>query len=218
MKKEDAFERYTANQIRDGIFSLNTRRFGAVAEHLVKILANAKWGNDISHDLFDEKMKTRIEVKFSRALRKNQNIIQASNILTEIINAGQSDRMFASSEWETCSFDCNIQQIKKKQFDLLYYGIFFSDKLQVFKLTSKQIGKGISYSDKQHFGNKGEGQFHLNNKTYPYRLKHFLEAELSYQDVLSYLIRLQRAGKLDEILLLVLLPLLVPKGSSSLKR
>ena len=46
--------KYTAENIRDGIFDLYTRRFGTVAEHLIKILANTSWGQDLTHDLFDE--------------------------------------------------------------------------------------------------------------------------------------------------------------------
>lgn len=100
-----SLEKYTPEQIRDGIFALNTRRFGTVAEHLIKILANADWGKDISHDLFDEKQRKRIEVKFSRALRKNTATIQSTNILDEIVNANSSTRMFASSEWKENKFD-----------------------------------------------------------------------------------------------------------------
>lgn len=141
MKSKQILEKYTPEQIRDGIFALNTRRFGTVAEHLIKILANADWGKDIFHDLFDENAKRRVEVKFSRALTANQRTIQKSNILDEIINATRSKRIFASTEWRKNKFDCNIQQIKKRQFDILYYGIFFSDKVLIFKITPEQINK-----------------------------------------------------------------------------
>lgn len=39
------------------------------------------------------------------------------------------------------SFDCNIQQVKRKEFDLLYYGLFFADKIEVYKMTSKEKAK-----------------------------------------------------------------------------
>lgn len=190
-------KKYTPEQIRDGIFALNARRFGTVAEHLIKTLANATWGKDISHDLFDEATKNRIEVKFSRALRANKSVINAKNILDEIANANQRARMFASTEWKERKFDCNIQQIKKSQFDILYYGIFFSDKIQIFKITPDQIGTNVKYSDKQHFGNKGEGQFHLNNATYAYHLENFFETELTCRGLLRLLLKLQESGKLN---------------------
>ncbi len=166
-------------------------------------------GKDISHDLFDEKQKKRTEVKFSRALRKNKGTIQPTNILDEIVNANNPARMFASTEWKENKFDCNIQQIKKTQFDILYYGIFFADKIQIFKITPDQIGRNVGYSDKQHFGNQGEGQFHLNNTTYEYHLKNFFEAELTYSDLLTLFLQLQRLGKLNPTVIMLILSIFV---------
>ncbi len=213
MKRKASHQKYTPEQLRNGIFALNTRRFGTVAEHLIKILANTNWGKDFSHDLYDENTNQRVEVKFSRALKANPRTIQESNIIEEIINADDSKRMFASTEWREHKFDCNIQQIKKKQFDVLYYGIFFSDKVQIFKITPDRINKDIRYSDKQHFGNKGEGQFHLNNATYEYHLKNFLEAELTYDEVLNLLLKLQDSGKLRSSIMTLILPILPQETS-----
>ena len=205
MKRKASLQKYTPEQLRNGIFALNTRRFGTVAEHLIKILANTNWGKDFSHDLYDENTNQRVEVKFSRALKTNPKTIQETNIIEQIINADDSRRMFASTEWQEHKFDCNIQQIKKKQFDVLYYGIFFSDKVQIFKITPDRINKDIRYSDKQHFGNKGEGQFHLNNATYQYHLKNFMEAELTYDEVLNLLLKLQDSGKLRSTIMTLIL-------------
>ncbi len=64
-----AFEElnFTAEELRNGIFSLRTRRLGKVAEILIKILINVDWGKDLAHDLYDDKNKLKIEVKFSTA-------------------------------------------------------------------------------------------------------------------------------------------------------
>ena len=141
MTKKETLEikRYKPEQIRDGIFSLRTRRLGTVAESLIKILANASWGEDISHDLFEPKEMKRIEVKFSCALRAHKNKIKENNILEEIAKASGINRMFSSKDWKDNKFDCNIQQVKRKKFDTLYYGIFFSDKVQIFKIKSTII-------------------------------------------------------------------------------
>lgn len=201
--------KYTPEQIRDGIFALNTRRFGTVAETLIKMLANASWGKNISHDLYDAKEMKRIEVKFSKALVANQSTIQDDNILEQIINADDKMRMFKSTEWKKHRFDCNIQQIKKKEFDLLYYGIFFADKVQIFKITPANINSKINYSDKQHAGNKGEGQFHINNLTYQFHIDNFLEKELTYEQILKHLLALQKAGKLKPRMLNIILSILL---------
>ena len=188
---------YTPQQLIDGIFALHTRRFGTVAEVLVKILANANWGKSISHDLYDEKTLRRIEVKFSRALRKNTSTIKETNILEQIISADDKIRMFKSTECEEYNFDCNIQQIKRKEFDVLYYGIFFSDIVQIFKIHSSDIGKdkNLRYSNKQHKGNVGEGQFHLNNKTYAYHIENYIEKELKYEEIFDLLVKTQNPNK-----------------------
>lgn len=187
--------KHNAEDIRDGIFALHTRRFGTVAENLIKILANVAWGKNISHDLYDEQTLKKIEVKFSRALKSNKNVINESNIIEQIISADDKTRMFKSAEWKNFSFDCNIQQIKIKEFDVLYYGIFFSDKVKIFKIRAAQIDKQVKYSDKQHKGNIGEGQFHLNNQSFKYHLEHFFEIELTYKKILKLLTKLQHTDK-----------------------
>lgn len=85
------------------------------------------------------------------------------------------------------SFDCNIQQVKRKEFDLLYYGLFFADKIEVYKMTSKEVLDCPGYSDKQHRGNEGEGQFHLNESNIEYHRNHFLERVLTYAELYNLL-------------------------------
>lgn len=84
-------------------------------------------------------------------------------------------------------FDCNIQQVKRAEFDHLYYGIFFSDCVVIFHITSEQIGPQIYYSDKQHKGNEGEGQFHLNQDTIAIHEKNYLYRSLTYAELLDLL-------------------------------
>ena len=44
-----------------------------------------------------------------------------------------------------------------------YYGLFFADKILIFKMSSSEVLKCPGYSNKQHRNNIGEGQFHINN-------------------------------------------------------
>ena len=170
-------------ELRNGIYSLRTRRFGTVAEIMIKKLENLDWGDNISHDLNDKKLNKRIEVKFSTAMRSNKNKITVDNVLEEIFQALDKNRMFKRCEWSIYNFDCNIQQVKKKEFDILYYGIFFSDLVEIFKISTNEIDAAINYSDKQHAGNEGEGQFHLNNNTYEYHRNNFFHKNLSYNEL-----------------------------------
>jgi hypothetical protein len=98
----------------------------------------------------------------------------------------------AFSEWKKHKFDCNIQQVKRAEFDVLYYGLFFSDCVKIFRIESQEIkenlkGGRIYYSDFQHKGNIGEGQFHVNSQTLQIHLDHYHHKTLSYDELYKLL-------------------------------
>lgn len=102
--------------------------------------------------------------------KKAERTVTEETVLRCIEEATAEERMVAFADWRQHEFDCNIQQIKRAEFDILYYGLFFSDCIQIFRLESTEIkenqnGGRIYYSDFQHKGNIGEGQFH--NSTSP---------------------------------------------------
>jgi hypothetical protein len=174
--------------LRDGIFALRTRRFGAVAEMIVKRLRHYSRARSIFHDLWDESGGQRIEVKFSVVLKRAERRLTEATVLECIADATAERRMVAFAEWQRHAFDCNIQQVKRGEFDLLYYGLFFADCVQVFRLRSDEIredsgGGKIRYSDFQHKGNAGEGQFHITPATLPAHLAHYHFQTLSYAEL-----------------------------------
>jgi hypothetical protein len=186
----------TQSHLREYIFKLKSKQFNSFAQSLIK--------NNFSH-----RGTLNIRVNFIKALSPLNKIDSIEQLLFSIVNDAPVNRMFKSTEWKKYKFDCNIQQIKKKSFDILYYGIFFSDKVQIFKITPELINDAIQYSDKQHKGNIGEGQFHLNNRTYQYHLDNFLEKELTYEQILANLIKLQDAGKLNSTILTIILSIVI---------
>ena len=66
-------------------------------------------------------------------------------------------------------------------------GLFFADKIEVYKMTSDEVLDCPGYSDKQHRGNEGEGQFHLNESNIEYHRRNFLERVLTYVDLYNLL-------------------------------
>ena len=84
-------------------------------------------------------------------------------------------------------FDCNIQQVKRFEFDVLYYGLFFADRIAIFKMHSNEILSCFGYSDKQHKGNEGEGQFHLNRNSIDYHMDNHFIQWLTYEDLYDLL-------------------------------
>jgi len=166
------------SELREGIFRLHTRRFGTVAELLVKKLINARESNDTKYDLESE--GTRIECKFSRAWQKSSVPISEYTVMEAIYEQVRRDVSY--EDCERRHWDCNFQQIKKGLFDVLYYGIFFSDCLVIYKMHTKEIDDSIGYCNKQHRGNTGEGQFHINQRNIGLHDKH-LHSILSYEEI-----------------------------------
>jgi len=174
-------------KLRDGIFALNTRRFGSVAEVMIKRLGMFGPGRNQFHDLHDDLLKHRVEVKFSKVLKKAEVTISESTVLRCILEACSAERMVLFAQWHNHQFDCNIQQIKRSEFEFLYYGLFFFDCIKIFRIESTKIGAHILYSDKQHKGNVGEGQFHINQDTLQRHLDHYLYKSLTYDELLRLL-------------------------------
>lgn len=175
-------------QLRDGIFALFTRRFGTVAEIMIKRMQRLGPARARFHDLFDEMENKRVEVKFSRALAAHDGPITTENVLQAIEAALFERKAVMIADAATEAYDCNIQQVKCSEFDVLYYGIFFRDAIVVFRAESNEIPHTPGYSDKQHKGNKGEGQFHISSETYGWHRKARFYAELTYDQLLGFLV------------------------------
>lgn len=173
--------------LREGIFCLNTRRFGTVAEVLVKRLQKLGKRRSQFHDLYDDLASKRVEVKFSRVLKTSEIPITEATVLQCIEAATSEQRLVVFEHWKDSPFDCNIQQVKRREFDVPYYGLLFSDCVLVFRIDSKEIGAQIYYSDRQHKGNVGEGQFHINQGTLQVHLDSYLYRQLSYDELLDLL-------------------------------
>lgn len=176
----------TPAQLRDGIFSLNTRRFGTVAEIMIKRIKSLGKGKNIFHDLYDDDQQHRIEVKFS-CVRQALDKLTEANLLESIAQEIASDRRVKFEEWDQHNFWCNIQQVKCAEFEVLYYGLFFDDCVKIFKILPDQIDATINYNPKQHKGNVGEGQFHITPDTLQTHLDRFLHQTLTYQELLDLL-------------------------------
>lgn len=169
---------------RDGIFALQTRRFGNVAEIMISLLFNLRESRTLAFDRMTKDTNERVEIKFSKVLKKNKDIIRKENVIEQCNKAATlANRALRSDEVDRYLFDCNIQQIKPDIFDILYYGLFFLDCIEIYKMKSSQISKCKEYSKSQHRGNKGEGQFHMNNTTIIDHRKNFFVNKITYEDL-----------------------------------
>ena len=174
-----------SEQLQKAIFALHTRRFGTVAEIMIKKIIRADTSSQLSYDLFDTDTSSRIECKFSRVQKKAELKITDSNLFKALQCEANRDIMY--HQWQDYEWDCNIQQVKKEEFDVLFYGVFFKDMVLIFRVDTESIGKDMKYSNKQHRGNLGEGQFHLNRTTFKYHLDYHLFKTLTYGELLEWL-------------------------------
>lgn len=181
----------TIKEFRDGIFALRTRRFGAVAELMIEGLYNFGSSHNQFHDRFDERGNKRIEIKFSTVMKANEAPIGLGNAIDQVNKANLGNRALSSHEIHDYDFDCNIQQVKCLEFDEIYYGLFFADQIAIFQMSSDEVIGCLGYSDKQHKGNEGEGQFHLNNATIDYHYQNHFVRNLSYEELYCMFERMQ---------------------------
>ena len=68
-------------EFRDGIFALRTRRFGTVAEIMVKRLYDLDESGSLAFDKRDRHSNKRIEVKFSTVMKENDDKIRDDNVI-----------------------------------------------------------------------------------------------------------------------------------------
>ena len=179
------------NDFRNGIFALRTRRFGTVAEIMIKKLYKFDEAGTLAYDKKDTASNQRVEIKFSTVIKSNKETITEDNVIAQCLGAITANRALSSDEALTQGFDCNIQQVKCKEFDVLYYGLFFWDRVEIYKMTSEQVTAWEGYSNKQHRGNLGEGQFHINQDNITEHRKKNLVKSLSYEELYTLLAHIE---------------------------
>ncbi|MBE5824172.1 MAG: hypothetical protein E7308_08885 [Butyrivibrio sp.] len=177
----------TIKEFRDGIFALRTRRFGTIAEIMIKKLYGFDESGSLAFDKRNSATNERIEVKFSTVMKENEARIREDNAIDQCIKANLANRAMNSTDIGHYNFDCNIQQVKRNEFDVLFYGLFFADCIEIFSMRSDEIFDCPGYSDKQHRGNEGEGQFHLNQDNINYHRQNHFEQSLSYEELYDLL-------------------------------
>ena len=184
-------------QFRQGIFALRTN-FGELAQLMIQKDMGLSPADDNSYDLKDAQ-GNKIEVKFSRAYKKNIPLTER-NAIKICSNCGAM--VYSSDEAESISsdYDCNIQQLKPDCFDSLYYGIFFSDKIEIFHAPRTAFPESIAsfledkdaarkklpgYS-RQHKGGE-ECQFHIKKTTHNHHYTHYHIKDLTYEELYDLL-------------------------------
>lgn len=183
-------ENLSVGEFKKSVFALKTRKLGTFVEYIlskmIKELESVKCKQ--CFDLINKNNGERIEVKSSVICKKNNKIIGSDNLkIIKLLKETCEDKVISFNEWKNFKWDSNIQQIKKSLFDILYYIVFFSDTVKIFKISSNDIDSKINYSNKQHRNNEGEGQFHITNDNFQIHLDNYLYTTIIYEDLLKIL-------------------------------
>ncbi len=154
-------------KFRNGIFKMPPRKFGEMSEFLIRHLYDLEESKSKYYDATDPRTGDRVEIKFSRAMCEHTEKLTSRNLVDLCILYDQPRAILRHEEVldGEVNFDCNIQQVKCAEFDVLYYGIFTEKRILIYRMDSAQVKNCKNYSDKHHKGNVGEGQFHLNRST-----------------------------------------------------
>lgn len=153
--------------------------------------------DDGSYDLKDDNGH-KIEVKFSRAYKKVS--LTEDNAIDICTNSSSTVYDSSEAEDKTANYDCNIEQLKPRCFDSLYYGVFFSDKIEIFHAPRSEFPDSVDsfIKDKaaarkklpgyalQHKGGE-ECQFHIKKTTHKHHRKHYHVKDLTYDELYDLL-------------------------------
>ena len=176
----------TEIQLKKSLCSLPTRRFGEFVEIVTGKLNSLEKSKDSSYDRTHKDKK--IEIKGSRVFNNKNENLNEENIL-EVLSKDNASTLIADELKSKNIWNCNIQQIKTDFFDVLHYSLFFENKVYFFQITGDKIksDKGIGYSNKQHRGNEGEGQFHIDSKNIDYHIHSYYYKSITYKEIINLL-------------------------------
>ena len=167
------------------LFSLSPRPFGDMGEEIVKmVIPSLSERKDHTHDASEN--GKRVEIKCSRALLSRKvNCLQDLLIEDFSVRAASLDQIISEGR-----VDCIFEHIKTRYFDDLYYSIFTSDMLLVFKISSTELieDKNITFCNRQTRDAEGDGQFHVKKNNIEYHIKKYLVKEVTYDKLCDIII------------------------------
>jgi hypothetical protein len=177
----------TPEDLRVGIFNLNTRRFSVVASVLIKKLVTRKRNKEFFEQLYADFEKRRVEIKCSTVRKTGVREIGEATFMGCIEDELPSNRLVKFSQWQRSDFDCKIQQIKLDKFDVLCVGLFFEDVFVIFRIDRAKFGEQFEYSPSPDETKVSGGWFHLSPSTMELHLKNHLYKRLTYGELLDFI-------------------------------
>jgi hypothetical protein len=162
------------------LYNFAGKTFGAWAESYVLSLSSsfikptkkhdANYKNEYDMVIINDNHIIKVEVKASRVtdLDGREELVER-----------------ALSKHDSKSFDMNFQQLKVRCADVFVFLIVWTDKIEMLVLNKDEISNSRFYSDKQHRGNVGEGQLHINQRNIKEFATHIVEPSQIYPAIIK---------------------------------
>ncbi|BBM88868.1 hypothetical protein COTS27_00555 [Spirochaetota bacterium] len=154
------------SSIKESLVNLRTLQFSTVGRMIVCKRYNFQQAK--SGFMLKDKDKD-ILVRSSLVLRKVADKEKIKKDSTGVIHKLSNypspiKRLVKSSSND--DFNCNIQHLKLKEFNVLYYLLFFYDIIEIFKVNSNDITNIPTYSLTQLKDKPDVSRFHIDRESY----------------------------------------------------
>lgn len=180
----------SADDFRDGIFLAPSRTYG---EQYLEPIIRYKFGLLRSGSgNFDAKDSngTRYEIKGAKVLTQNEKSHTFESLYDAIVShveASMPKRANSTDEFASGETDAvpNIQNVKRSDFDVLYYCLLFSDCMAIFKIKRDEIENIPGWSGKHgRYDKLGEnGQFTISPARFKWHLDNTLVEICQWEEI-----------------------------------
>lgn len=183
---QDSVKNEICERISNNLMNMAPKKIGTILEKIVR----AEFSIDVNGHINAENdglcQVSTIEIKSSRAMFETDSDKKAS-LYSFVANYQRG--LVSLADLETSNFVCNIQQVKPKLFNRLYYVLLVKEGLLIFKIANNQIvnDSNITYSNKQHRGNTDEGQFHIKKSNINYHIETYYDRMIGWERIIDIL-------------------------------
>jgi hypothetical protein len=197
LKKEIEDIKSLSETVRNSIFLASSRTYSETyMEPLLRRKYNLTKSVDNSHDAINQ-FKEHGELKSSKTLRKVYPKRKEKSLLNQIISiqeTTETNRMIPFADCKTADYLSNIQNIKRDDFEYMYYVLLFEDCAKIFFIKSEDVEKVPNWSPKHgRYDELGKsGQFPIDKSNIQYHLNNHLIDTMTWIEITDIYIELSK--------------------------
>ncbi len=192
--RQDKYEVMSSGaiEVRNGFMLSSSRKFGE--KFVESVIRNKYRLKESKTRLYDAKNANaeKCEIKGVRAWREDATkpISFLDEIKAESRKMGSDapnnplNRMVTFNDFIKEQIIANVQNIKLSNFDILYYCVFYKDRVQVFRCKNEVVSDIHRWCPNHGSKEKGQnGQFPISKDNIDWHLDHCLVDTMSYDEI-----------------------------------